>query len=187
MTPSAQSTAVPTATTTTGSTTKGRSSSSRAPRSRAKENKPSSTPSISESRLAGSAQQVPLLGPKIADMLRSIDPTLSIEPAAEDQVLSLVDDFVDKVVKQAMRVAQHRSSGTLEVVDIQLILDQQWGIQIPGLLPPVPKKKVSTTTASATSGSKRKASDKLSGAHKATKTTAGQSAGSVSGAAESKK
>lgn len=99
-------------------------------RSRAKDHKPTQMPNIAESRLTASAQQAPLLGPKIADLVRSIDPTLTIEPAAEEQVLCLVDDFVDKVVKQSMRIAQHRSSRTLDVADIQLILSQQWGITV---------------------------------------------------------
>ena len=157
-------------------------SASRAPaRSRAKDHKPSSVPAISESRLTGSAQHAPLLGAKITDLVRSIDPNLSIEPAAEEQVLHLVDDFVDKVVKQSMRLAAHRGSKTLDVSDIQLILDQQWGIKIPGLGAPQPKKKVSTTStpAAASSGVKRKPTDKGASAAKAAKTVVNQTAGSA--------
>jgi transcription initiation factor TFIID subunit TAF12 len=167
----------------TPTTTKNRSgSTSKATsRGRAKETKPSTVPGVAESRLTGSG---PLLGAKVADLVKSLDPTLSIEPDAEEQVLYLVDDFVDKVVKQSMRLAAHRSSKTLEVSDIQLILDQQWGIKIPGLGPPQAKKKMSTTSKSASaSGSKRKADDKSSNSSKAAKTAVGQSAGSGSATA----
>lgn len=133
---------------------------------------------MGESRLAGSS--APLLGPKINELIKSIDPSLSIEPAAEEQVLCLVDDFVDKVVKQSMRLAQHRSSRTLDVSDIQLILSQQWGITVPGLGPPPTKKKLTTTStpASSSGGTKRKLSGAAaaSAAAKASKSAAGQTA-----------
>ena len=165
------------------------SSTSRAPsRSRPKSTKTSATPDVGASRLTGSG---PLLGAKIADLVKSIDPTLTIEPAAEEQVLLLVDDFIDKVVKQSMRLAGHRSSKTLDVSEIQLILDQQWGIRVPGLGPPQLRKKVSTTsTGASSSGAKRKASDKASpSTSKTAKTSAGQipSAAAAEAARDAKK
>lgn len=79
----------------------------------------------------------PSLGARIQSILSEIDPTFSLEPAAEEQVLCLVDDFVDKVVKQSIRIAQHRSSRTLDVEDVQMVLAKQWNIVIPGLGAPV--------------------------------------------------
>lgn len=147
----------------------------RAPRpAHVKDTKASHTPSVSESRLSGTAHQAPLLGSKIADLVASLDASFSMEAAAEDQLLTLVDDFVDKVVKQSMRLANHRSSKSLDVVDVQMVLAKQWGIVIPGLGPLLPKKRTVATAAAV--GTKRRASDgkTASASHyKVAKTTAG--------------
>jgi transcription initiation factor TFIID subunit TAF12 len=139
-----------------------------------KDTKASHMPSVGESRLTGTAHQAPLLGSKIADLVASLDASFSMEAAAEDQLLTLVDDFVDKVVKQSMRLANHRSSKSLDVADVQMVLAKQWGIVIPGLGPLLPKKRTVATAAAV--GTKRRASDgkmALASHHKVAKTTAG--------------
>lgn len=98
----------------------------------------------------------PLVGPRIADLVKSIDPNYGIEPDAEEQVLQLADDFLDKVTKQAMRLAQHRGSKILDVRDLQIVLAKNFGIVVPGLgLPAVrPIKGVSMTSKSSSGSSK---------------------------------
>ena len=98
----------------------------------------------------------PLVGPRIADLVKSIDPNYGIEPDAEEQVLQLADDFLDKVTKQAMRLAQHRGSKILDVRDLQIVLAKNFGIVVPGLGLPVvrPIKGVSMTSKSSSGGSK---------------------------------
>jgi histone H3/H4 len=115
----------------------------------------------------------PLVGPRIQDLVKSLDPSYSLDAAAEQQILQLTDDFLDKVCKQALRMAQHRSSKTMDVQDLQLVLAKQWNIVIPGLGPPIPKKSVNASSrppsngggsAGGASGIKRKASETPSGA-----------------------
>lgn len=98
----------------------------------------------------------PLVGPRIADLVKSIDPNYGIEPDAEEQVLQLADDFLDKVTKQAMRLAQHRGSKILDVRDLQIVLAKNFGIVVPGLGLPVvrPIKGVSMTSKSSSGSSK---------------------------------
>ena len=100
----------------------------------------------------------PLVGPRIADLVKSIDPNYGIEPDAEEQVLQLADDFLDKVTKQAMRLAQHRGSKTLDVRDLQIVLAKNFGIVVPGLgLPvvrPIKGASVASKSSSSTGGSK---------------------------------
>ncbi len=105
----------------------------------------------------------PLVGPRIADLVKSIDPNYGIEPDAEEQVLQLADDFLDKVTKQAMRLAQHRGSKVLDVRDLQIVLAKNFGIVVPGLGLPVvrPIKGVSMTSKSS-SGTKSSSSSKRS-------------------------
>lgn len=103
-----------------------------APAAAPKSTQQTPTPRPSEARLT---QLVPLVGPKVNDVVKSIDPNYTLEPQAQEQLLQLLDDFTDKVVQQSIRIAQHRGSKTLDVQDVQLILEKQWGIVVPGLGP----------------------------------------------------
>jgi transcription initiation factor TFIID subunit 12 len=47
-------------------------------------------------------------------------------------MLNLADEFVDNVITAACRLAKLRESQTLEIKDIQLILERNYGIRIPG-------------------------------------------------------
>ena len=47
-------------------------------------------------------------------------------------ILALADDFVDQVITSACRLAKLRQSSTLEIRDIQLILERNYNIRIPG-------------------------------------------------------
>jgi transcription initiation factor TFIID subunit 12 len=105
----------------------------------------------------------PLLGDRIQDILNGIDPNYVMETEAEEQVLQLADDFLDKVIRQSFRLAQHRGSKALDVQDVQLVLAKHWGIIVPGLgLPTIRPLKPGKQAASKTShgggshGSKRK-------------------------------
>mmetsp|Transcript_18054 Transcript_18054/g.19855 ORF Transcript_18054/g.19855 Transcript_18054/m.19855 type:complete len:137 (-) Transcript_18054:106-516(-) len=102
----------------------------------------------------------PLVGPRIADLVRSIDPNYGIEPDAEEQVLQLADDFLDKVTNQAIRLAQHRGSKTVEVRDLQIVLAKNFGIVVPGLgMPPArPINRSSVTSKPSSSSAKRNSS-----------------------------
>jgi transcription initiation factor TFIID subunit TAF12 len=82
----------------------------------------------------------PLVGQRIQDLVTGLDPSYTIDAQAQEQVLQLADDFLDKVCKQSLRIAAHRGSSVLEVQDVQLVLAKQWGIVIPGLGPPMLNK-----------------------------------------------
>ena len=47
-------------------------------------------------------------------------------------ILQLADDFVDSVITSACRVAKLRNSATLDIRDLQLILERNYNIRIPG-------------------------------------------------------
>ena len=105
-------------------------------------------------------------------MVAEIDPNYIMDATAQEQVLTLVDDFIDKVVKSSMRLAQHRGSKTLDVTNVQFILAKQWGITLPGLGPPLPLKSTKAATAAAATATSVSASRSLSSA---AATTAGNS------------
>ncbi|KAL8695229.1 MAG: hypothetical protein Q9218_000267 [Villophora microphyllina] len=56
----------------------------------------------------------------------------TLSAAAEETLLDVADDFVDQVVTAACKLAKLRSSQTLELRDIQLVLERNYNIRIPG-------------------------------------------------------
>ena len=132
--------------------------------------KPTPQPSIAESRLslsagslapAGGAHVSPLIGQRLRDLVASLDANYVLDAEAEEQVLQLADDFLDKVTRQSLRLAQHRGSKTLDVQDVQLALSKQWGIVVPGLGAPTLRssKPENRASASSSSGTKRRATE----------------------------
>ena len=47
-------------------------------------------------------------------------------------MLQLADDFVDQVITAACRIAKLRPNATLDIRDIQLVLERNHNIRIPG-------------------------------------------------------
>ncbi|KAF2724216.1 hypothetical protein K431DRAFT_241152 [Polychaeton citri CBS 116435] len=55
-----------------------------------------------------------------------------LTPEVEEAVLTLADNFVDAVITSACKIAKMRGSQTLDIRDIQVILERNYGIRIPG-------------------------------------------------------
>jgi transcription initiation factor TFIID subunit 12 len=127
-----------------------------------KSTKTTPQPSAPEARLSLTTKhpQPTLVGPKLQDLVKSIDPNYTMDAEAEEQVLQLADDFLENVTKQALLLAQHRGSKILDVQDIQLVLAKHWGISVPGLgvptLRPLKPGKANLTVGSTKSSAKRK-------------------------------
>ena len=145
--------------------------------------RPTAQPTPAEARLSlaagtlgarpGGPHQSPLVGQRLRELVASLDPNYVLDSQAEEQVLQLADDFLDKVTRQAIRLAQHRGSRTLDIQDVQLALSKQWGIVVPGLGPPVLRPTKPANRAPAAGGTKRRSSSKEGGAAtKKAKTTA---------------
>lgn len=50
----------------------------------------------------------------------------------EELLLQLSDDFVESTVNAACALAKHRRSNTVHIKDIQLHLERNWNMWIPG-------------------------------------------------------
>lgn len=55
-----------------------------------------------------------------------------LTPDAEDFILQMADDFVDEVITAACRLAKLRPSASLEIRDIQLVLERNYNMRLPG-------------------------------------------------------
>ncbi|XP_074074022.1 transcription initiation factor TFIID subunit 12 isoform X1 [Macrotis lagotis] len=99
-------------------------------------------------RLSPESNQV-LTKKKLQDLVREIDPNEQLDEDVEEMLLQIADDFIESVVTAACQLARHRKSNTLEVKDVQLHLERQWNMWIPGFGSEEirPYKKACTTEA----------------------------------------
>ena len=147
--------------------------------------RPTPQPTAMEGRLSLTAvslnkepgpHSAPLVGQRIQDLVSSIDPNYTIDAQAEEQVLQLADDFIEKVTRQSLRLAEHRGSNVLDVQDIQFVLAKHWGIVVPGLgLPNIKPAKPgkSAIPKPASTMTKRKIADTTTASKKKATTTPG--------------
>ncbi|KAK1340297.1 hypothetical protein QTO34_018864, partial [Cnephaeus nilssonii] len=99
-------------------------------------------------RLSPENNQV-LTKKKLQDLVREVDPNEQLDEDVEGMLLQIADDFIESVVTAACQLARHRKSSTLEVKDVQLHLERQWNMWIPGFGSEEirPYKKACTTEA----------------------------------------
>lgn len=119
----------------------------------AKAKQPTKRPSHAESRLStsaappgkssaksdeiyGNAALAPAIGEKLQKLCHSIDPSYTLDSEVQERLVEMADSFVDKVTKDAVRLAKHRGSSSLDVVDVALALKKGYNISVPGLGPP---------------------------------------------------
>ena len=55
-----------------------------------------------------------------------------LEPDVEEAILTYADDFIDRIVTAACKLAKLRNSQTLDVRDLQMVLERNEGMRVPG-------------------------------------------------------
>nr|XP_032834121.1 transcription initiation factor TFIID subunit 12 [Petromyzon marinus] len=69
---------------------------------------------------------------RLQDLVREVDPNEQLDDDVEEMLLQIADDFIESVVSAGCQLARHRKSSSLEVRDLQLHLERQWNMRIPG-------------------------------------------------------
>ena len=74
---------------------------------------------------------------KLSELVKTVgadegDGETTIDGDVEELLLDLADEFVTNVTAFACRLAKHRKSDNLDVKDVQLNLEKNWNIRIPG-------------------------------------------------------
>lgn len=69
---------------------------------------------------------------QLGEILRSIEPRFCYQPAVEELLLEMADQFVNDVVQLSAQLARHRGSNVLEGSDLQFHLSKNYGISLTG-------------------------------------------------------
>lgn len=81
----------------------------------------------------GGDQTTQLLSrPRLQELVREVDPTVQLDEEVEEMLLQLADDFIDTTLNASCSLAKHRHSPNVELKDVQLHLERQWNMWIPG-------------------------------------------------------
>lgn len=90
-----------------------------------------SSTSNTKSGSDASATQI-LTKPRLQELVREIDPTEQLDEEVEEILLQIADDFIESTVNAACLLAKHRKVPKVEVKDVQLHLERNWNMWIPG-------------------------------------------------------
>lgn len=69
---------------------------------------------------------------RLQELVQEVDPNEQLEEEVEDVLLTIADDFIESLVTSSCMIARHRKSNTLDVNDVQLALEKNWNMWIPG-------------------------------------------------------
>lgn len=69
---------------------------------------------------------------RLQELVKEVDPMEQLDDDVEEVLMHIADDFIDSVVSASCQMAKHRKSNTLEVKDVQMHLERNWNIYIPG-------------------------------------------------------
>lgn len=90
-----------------------------------------------------------LTKPRLQELVREIDPMEQLDEEVEELLLQIADDFVENTVNAACLLAKHRKNPKVETRDVQLHLERNWNMWIPGFgtEEPRPYKRAAVTEA----------------------------------------
>ena len=78
----------------------------------------------------------PILGEKLQTLCHSIDPSYTLDAEVQERLVEMADAFVEKLARDSIKLARHRGSSTMDVVDVALALKKGYNMSVPNLGPP---------------------------------------------------
>eukprot|EP00088_Acartia_fossae_P024284 TRINITY_DN25249_c0_g1_i1.p1 TRINITY_DN25249_c0_g1~~TRINITY_DN25249_c0_g1_i1.p1 ORF type:complete len:174 (+),score=41.09 TRINITY_DN25249_c0_g1_i1:31-522(+) len=69
---------------------------------------------------------------RLNELVKEVDPSEQLDEEVEDVLLQIADDFIEQTVSHACALAKHRKGNTIELKDVQLVLERNWNMWIPG-------------------------------------------------------
>lgn len=69
---------------------------------------------------------------RLGELVKEVDPSEQLDEDVEEVLLQIADDFIEQTVTQACALAKHRKANTIDVRDVQMVLERSWNLWIPG-------------------------------------------------------
>ena len=69
---------------------------------------------------------------RLQELVREVDPNEQLDEEVEDLLLHIADDFIEQTVMASCALAKHRKANSVDVKDVQLVLERNWNMWIPG-------------------------------------------------------
>merc|ERR1711894_451307 len=93
----------------------------------------SSVSSEATKRPASSAESQVLDKKRLQELVKEVDPNEQLDEDVEDLLLHIADDFIEQTVTASCSLAKHRRAPSVEVKDVQLVLEKKWNMWIPAV------------------------------------------------------
>ena len=66
-------------------------------------------------------------------MVKEVDPHEQLDEDVEELLLQIADDFIEQTVVASCALAKHRKSPNVDVRDVQMVLEKNFNMWIPGV------------------------------------------------------
>ena len=70
---------------------------------------------------------------RLQELVKEVDPHEQLDEDVEELLLQIADDFIEQTVVASCALAKHRKSPNVDVRDVQLVLEKNFNMWIPGV------------------------------------------------------
>ena len=70
---------------------------------------------------------------RLQELVREVDPNEQLDEDVVELLLQIADDFIEQTVVASCSLAKHRKSPNVDVRDVQLVLEKNFNMWIPGV------------------------------------------------------
>ena len=84
-------------------------------------------------RAGGATGEEVLDKKRLQELVKEVDPHEQLDEDVEELLLQIADDFIEQTVVASCALAKHRKSPNVDVRDVQLVLEKNFNMWIPGV------------------------------------------------------